>query len=341
MTTKTRAAPTRREDTGMLPGMFMRWVGAFYQNLMEIQHRADPSVARHRHAAPHDVSDYGPRRYEILGALYQEGLSPRQAARRILSRPHDPSNVPREHPSVQSYATRPGPWKNYAGATSEGWTPEKSWARAEAAAARAEHLSRVANAPTNSDPEAHKAAETAHGEAATLFHTAFWPPPGRTGQSLPPLVSVDRADTDRAFAIGARHNQIAEQHKRARDEMIAATYRQRREAWSTLDVLIGGRPNQRIDVLDQHGGFTAVTGVTKKTIALYKGDKTAAAMRGGSTLWQPGSLLKKTTTGELVASDPRSFYQTNDDVTKALYKVPGYGPLVAVWFDNATGRRIA
>jgi hypothetical protein len=64
-------------------------------------------------------------------------------------------------------------------------------------------------------------------------------------------------------------------------------------------------------------------------------------MRGGSTLWRPGSLLKKTTTGELVASDPRSFYQTNDDVTKALYKVPGYGPLVAVWFDNATGRRIA
>lgn len=39
--------------------------------------------------------------------------------------------------------------------------------------------------------------------------------------------------------------------------------------------------------------------------------------------------------------NPKSFYQTNDDVTQALYKVAGYRYPVAVWFDNKTGRRIA
>ena len=39
--------------------------------------------------------------------------------------------------------------------------------------------------------------------------------------------------------------------------------------------------------------------------------------------------------------DTRSFYQTNDDVTKATYLVKGYNYPVQAWFDNATGKRIA
>jgi hypothetical protein len=80
-----------------------------------------------------------------------------------------------------------------------------------------------------------------------------------------------------------------------------------------------------INVLDRHGGFTAVT--TKR----------------GDTLWRPGRVLKGTTTGTLVPSSVKrkSFYQTNNDVTKALYKVPGYRYPIAVWFDNKTSERIA
>lgn len=66
------------------------------------------------------------------------------------------------------------------------------------------------------------------------------------------------------------------------------------------------------------------------------------------TLWRPESVLTegkrtrgKPTIGTLKSYTERSFYQTNDDVTMATYKVKGYGYLVAVWFDNQTGERIA
>jgi len=58
------------------------------------------------------------------------------------------------------------------------------------------------------------------------------------------------------------------------------------------------------------------------------------------TLWRPGALLKKTPYGRLVDWAPNGFYQTNDDVTVAIYKVPGYAYPVAAWFDNATRKRM-
>ena len=102
-------------------------------------------------------------------------------------------------------------------------------------------------------------------------------------------------------------------------------------------------PPQKTNVIDRNGGFTAVTGVTKSFLERYAraGRTKAEAILAGPTLWRPGSILKKTTDGVLLAYDERSFYQTNDDVTKAIYKVPGYAFVVAVWFDNATGERIA
>lgn len=84
-------------------------------------------------------------------------------------------------------------------------------------------------------------------------------------------------------------------------------------------------PPASINVIDAHGGFTAVT---------------RGGLRG-HTLWRPGRMLKKTTIGRLTQYDPKSFFQTNNDVTQALYKVAGYRYPVAVWFDNKTGRRIA
>lgn len=80
-------------------------------------------------------------------------------------------------------------------------------------------------------------------------------------------------------------------------------------------------PPKQLNVLDSQGGFTAIT------------------KRG--TLWRPGSLLKQTVRGELQTYDEQSFFQTNNNVTQGIYKVPGYRYRVAVWFDNVTGARIA
>jgi hypothetical protein len=80
---------------------------------------------------------------------------------------------------------------------------------------------------------------------------------------------------------------------------------------------------ESLNVIDKHGGFTAIT--TKR----------------GDTLWRPGNVLKNGTVGKLTSSDERSFFQSNEDVTKAVYKVPGYKYQVAVWFNNKTGDRIS
>jgi hypothetical protein len=84
-------------------------------------------------------------------------------------------------------------------------------------------------------------------------------------------------------------------------------------------------PPKTTNVIDAHGGFTA---------------ETKGRNLGTSDLWRPGHVLKKGTTGTLVSYNERSFYQTNNDVTMAKYKVPGYGYPVIVWFDNATGIKI-
>ncbi len=99
-------------------------------------------------------------------------------------------------------------------------------------------------------------------------------------------------------------------------------------------------PPKSIGVLDAHGGFTAIT-----TIAIHGGRKRYPALipgtdRHGDTLWRPGKVLEKTT-GELVEYNQRSFYQLNNDVTIAVYRVPGYSYPIAIWFDNTTGKRIA
>lgn len=77
-----------------------------------------------------------------------------------------------------------------------------------------------------------------------------------------------------------------------------------------------------MNVINRHGGFTAET-------------------TPGNTLWRPGARLRKTTIGDLVSYDEKSFYQMNNNVTKATYKVSGYRYKVLCWFDNTTGERIA
>jgi hypothetical protein len=82
-------------------------------------------------------------------------------------------------------------------------------------------------------------------------------------------------------------------------------------------------PEKQINVLDKHNGFTAIT------------------TKNQDTLWRPGLVLKGNYSGNLVSYDEHSFYQLNNDVTKAIYKVKGYRYPVVVWFDNKTGNRVA
>jgi hypothetical protein len=109
-------------------------------------------------------------------------------------------------------------------------------------------------------------------------------------------------------------------------------------------------PPESIDVLDQHGGFTAVTklggrpGPSLFAVRRMSLDEFHQAITSHcfNTLWRPGGVLRGQTQGGLVKPyNPNSFYQLNNNVTLAFYRVPGYNYLVAVWFDNLTGQRIA
>jgi hypothetical protein len=83
-------------------------------------------------------------------------------------------------------------------------------------------------------------------------------------------------------------------------------------------------PPNKIDITDKNHGFTAIT--TKQ----------------GDTLWRPiRVLLYKNLYADLQSYDENSFYQLNDNVTKAIYKVRGYRYPIVCWFDNLTLERIA
>jgi hypothetical protein len=82
------------------------------------------------------------------------------------------------------------------------------------------------------------------------------------------------------------------------------------------------KPPEKTNVLDKHNGFTAIT------------------TKNNDTLWRPGNILTHRI-GTLVSFDEHSFYQNNNDCTKAIYKVRGYRFPIVCWFDNTTGERIA
>lgn len=113
-------------------------------------------------------------------------------------------------------------------------------------------------------------------------------------------------------------------------------------------------PPRELNVLDRHGGFTIESKPPywyagerfdldhrRRAIRFASGKNEALRNLIGDTLWRPGRILKKSTVGKLVDHDSRAFYQTNNDATLAVYRVPGYGYPVLAWFDNKTGERLA
>ncbi len=109
-------------------------------------------------------------------------------------------------------------------------------------------------------------------------------------------------------------------------------------------------PPKELNVIDRHGGFT----IESKPPSWFKGKmfdfearerrigpSSLGKLPFGDSLWRPGRILRGSTMGRLVAYDEEAFYQTNNDVTIAVYRVSGYGYPVLVWFDNKTSQRIA
>ena len=81
------------------------------------------------------------------------------------------------------------------------------------------------------------------------------------------------------------------------------------------------RPPEIVDVRDRHNGFTAIT--------------------KHGTLWRPADVLARYGyIGKLVHYREGAFYQTEENVTEALYKVKGYPYLIATWWRE-DGTRIA
>jgi len=104
------------------------------------------------------------------------------------------------------------------------------------------------------------------------------------------------------------------------------------------------KPPTTLNVLDRHGGVTAITRSRTYVKVFTEGTSNFIGWRQeyheSGTLWRPGGLLVNPE-GVLQEFDENSFYQNNTDVTKAVYKCKSYPYRIAVWFDNETGRRIA
>jgi hypothetical protein len=113
-------------------------------------------------------------------------------------------------------------------------------------------------------------------------------------------------------------------------------------------------PPQTLSVLKDNG-FTAVipkrscereTRRQRLAKRLAKPDKymidpVVEFMRNSDTLWRPASVLgQREVEGTLVGYHEHSFFQNDNNVTFALYRVPRYGYLLGVWFRNSDGTRI-
>ena len=180
-------------------------------------------------------------------------------------------------------------------------------------------LAAEAKAIDSGDMNDFVAAETAYFDASRIAYAAM------SGPSVGRL----SADWHRLADLAKDLGKSAGLMKQKARDVHGAAYRARRSRWASRDVMVDGKPPVAIDVLDEHGGFTAVT----------KNGYGGSPLRG-STLWQSGALLKDGTTGTLQQFDPKSSFQTQD-ATKAIYKVRGYRYPIAAWFDNKTGTRIA
>ena len=102
-------------------------------------------------------------------------------------------------------------------------------------------------------------------------------------------------------------------------------------------------PPKEINVIDKHNGFTAITkSPTYKKVFDENGKflKWEKVWQERDTLWRSSALLKGETIGVLQDYDENSFYQNNNDVTIAFYKVKGYCNRIVLWFNNKTGERI-
>lgn len=101
-------------------------------------------------------------------------------------------------------------------------------------------------------------------------------------------------------------------------------------------------PPNKIDVRDRHGGFTIETFGRGQVAYLKQHGRYRNRKRvHGDTLWRPRAVaVDANPIGTLVGYLETSFFQLNNDVTVAWYKIAGYPHECLVWFDNKTGKRV-
>lgn len=111
------------------------------------------------------------------------------------------------------------------------------------------------------------------------------------------------------------------------------------------------KPPETMDVRDRIGGFTIkapTIGYVKEYLTIPPTETSwrwKRCMCNYNSLYRAPVIVqrvcKKGTVGTLESYDERSFYQNNNDVTLALYKIPGYRYRAMIWFNNKTEKRIA
>jgi hypothetical protein len=178
----------------------------------------------------------------------------------------------------------------------------------------------IRHAEQSGEPSDFQVAETAFHIAANKAHNLGMELPYKQGE-------FDRPGS--IHSLGTRLNKLSDKSKGRAQRIAGERYQAKHAQWSKRDTLLGsGRPPVAMNVIDQHGGFTI---------------ETVGPKSGRNTVWRPAThpLEGKARYAALVSFDPKSFFQTNNDVTKAVYKIKGYRYPVIVWFDNKTGHRIA
>lgn len=167
--------------------------------------------------------------------------------------------------------------------------------------AHAESLDRKAEA--TGDPMDFMVASAAYGRAANASHVigTDWDKP--------------KDERQKAFDLGVNLNKLSDDRKRRAEAIRSAKYQARREHWSARETLVGGKPPPILNVLDEHGGFTAIT---KPSFADW--DPVLGRRRAART---PSRFSKPTTTSRRLstrcpATDIRSPYGSTTGPERGL-----------------------
>ena len=177
-------------------------------------------------------------------------------------------------------------------------------------------------AESSGDDQDYEAAYVAWANAALAAH----------------LHGIDMArptsERDAFFQQGVEYNKIADERKKSAEWIRHERYETRKTAWSRRHRMVGGVPPSAINVLDQHGGFTAITKPSSFGTWAWRGSDEPLASKpvsyrtssptfredprawvGGNTRWfvRGGRLLPRHVTVSCrISAEKRSSFSSNN-----------------------------